>query len=223
MTLLLRTSLTIRINCDYRSVGSFINECRLSALKVTNRSDTVTSVSGTLPAMLDYKAIKTLRISSSPNLAFLPSGLERFFANIETLEVNGTGLTGLNAADLEKFPDLTKLVLKENQIKVLDSKTFEFNHKIEEIDFSGNKLAHFSGDFFKFLPNLRKLDLSNNVCINESADTPLEILKLKFMLIENCGSEISIVKSSFSFLGLCLVAALFVVALVAFVKFIIKK
>lgn len=223
LTLLLCTTLAIRINCDYRSVGSFINECRLSSLEVNNRSDTVTSVSGTLPAILNYKAIKILVINSSPNLSFLPNGLERFFADIETFEVSETGLTALTAADLEKFPDLTKLVFKENQIKVLDMKTFEFNQKIEEIDLSGNKLSQFSGDFLKFLPNLKKIDLSNNVCINETAENPLEILELRFKLSENCGGEISLVKSSFSFFGVCLVAAMFLVALVAFIKFVIKK
>lgn len=183
----------------------------------------MTSVSGTLPAILNYKAIKILVINSSPNLSFLPNGLERFFADIETFEVSETGLTALTAADLEKFPDLTKLVFKENQIKVLDMKTFEFNQKIEEIDLSGNKLSQFSGDFLKFLPNLKKIDLSNNVCINETAENPLEILELRFKLSENCGGEISLVKSSFSFFGVCLVAAMFLVALVAFIKFVIKK
>lgn len=223
LTLLLCTSAALRINCDYYSVGSIINECRINALKVNNRSDEVTIVSGTLPGILNYEAIKILRINSSPNLYFLPNGLEKFFSKIDTLEVSETGLTTLTATDLEKFPELTKLVYRENQIKVLDSKVFVRNQKIEEIDLSGNKLTRVSGDFFKFLPNLKQADLSDNVCINATAETPLEILKLKFQLSENCGSDISFVKSSFSFLGLCLVAALFLVALVAFIKFVIKK
>lgn len=217
---------SLRIDCEYFAIKKLVSICKVSDLAVSSTNETVTGVSGTLPGIVDYANITSLDIDSSPELEFLPSGIEKFFPNLEKIAIVETGLRAITSDDLKEFPKLKSLILRNNKLSEIDSNLFEFNQHVEHIDLSGNELKFIGTNVLKPLANLKKINISNNQCANETASDPSEIKKLKVRLNENCRHpqhEISAFKSSASFVALCLLAILLSVLLVRCIKFVINK
>lgn len=219
------TALTLRINCDYVEHQSVISECVTYDLEVKYPNETVTSVSGNLPGVIDYERIKTFRVKFSPLLEFLPSGIEKFFPNIEKIRISHSGLTNLTQNNLKNFSNLRILILNNNKLEHLDSDVFEFNNKIEEIDLSENQLKDLRVESLKVLKNLKKLDLSNNACINQTAENQLELKRLKIKLSENCSpsSQTSYFDFLVNIVFFILLAVLFVFLLIFVINCVVDK
>ena len=215
---------SVKLNCDYAAVNYIIRECTVRNLKVKHPNVTVTSISGTLSSVIDYNNITTFKVDSSPHLEFFPIGIEKFFPNIEEIEITDTGLKVLTQNDLKRFPKLKTLVAKENQLEHLDTNLFEFNDIIEEIDLSGNKLKHLPANSLRYLKNLKKLDLTDNICVNATAEGPRELRKLKSKLSDNClrSHPVSAWSFMFNLLLVLLVSVLFVLLLIFCIKRIAK-
>lgn len=215
---------SIKINCDYAAINFIISECTVRNLEVKNPYETVRSISGTLSSVINYDNITTFKVVESPQLEYLPSGIEKFFPNVEEIEIFETGLKELSQKDLKSFPKLKTLIVRENQLESLDKNVFQFNDIVEEIDLSGNKLSHLPANSLRILKNLKKLDLSGNVCINATATTPRELRKLKSKLSDQCLRSPPVDKWSFMFTLLLalLLAALFVCLLIFCVKYIVS-
>lgn len=210
---------SISIECDYKLVRLVLSECETSGLEVKNANETVTTISGTLGAIVSYKKIKTFKVNSSPLLQYFPGGLEKFFPNVETLVITQTGLKQLTADDIKIFPNLTTLDLSDNQLEEIDAEAFKFNEKLETINLSGNKLKKADIDF-EFLKNLKTINLYNNDCINEAAEDPSGLQKIRTILDENCSKSSSKHGFFLTFLMVLLAAALFVILLVSCMKWI---
>lgn len=218
--------LSLRIDCEYLADDDVISSCKSSNLTVVNSNETVTSVSGTLSANLEYSNITSLEIESSPELEFLPLGIQKFFPNLEKISLIQTGLKIITSDDLKNFPKMKSLILRNNKLSEIDSKLFVFNKNIEEIDFSGNEIKHVGENFLKSLENLTKLDFSNNVCFNGTANNSVEVKRLKAKLNENCQNplhEISAFKTSAGFAVLCLIAIFVSYLLIRCIKFIVDR
>lgn len=213
---------SIRIDCNYKLVNFVLSECETSGLEVKNVNDTVTSISGTLGAIVSYKKIRTLKIDASPSLEYFPQGIEKFFPNLETLIITQSGLKQINAEDIKVFPNLTTLDLSGNQLEEINAKVFEFNDKIEAVNLSNNKLTNVGFDFLKFLKNLKTINLTNNACINETAVEPSDLKKIKVNLTENCLRRSSNYGLYFSFFLIILVAGFFLVMLISCIKWIVN-
>lgn len=197
-------------------------ECDTNSLDVKNRNESVTSVSGLLSGVVDYDNIKIFKVEASPLLEFFPSGLEKFFPNLEKLVIRQTGLRELSQDDLKNFPKLKSLDVSENQLEKLNGSTFQFNEKIEELNLSGNKLTSLGSDFLKHLKNVTKIDMSGNSCINQTASDELEMKRLRIKLAENCSGQAGNFGYS-TFLLMSLFAILFGVLLVSCIKHVIDK
>lgn len=216
----------LRINCDYVAVKNLISTCKTSDLEVSNPNETVTSMSGTLPGVLDYAKVTSFEIKSSPALEFLPRDIQKFFPNLEKISISNTGLKIITSDNLRNFTKLKSLILRNNKLNELDYELLKFNPNIEEIDLSGNDLKYLGKNILKPLESLKKFDISNNICANETANNPSEIRKLKIKLNENCRhpqNDTSAFKSSASFVAVCLMAILLCVLLIRCLKFIVNK
>lgn len=211
---------SIGIECDYKLVKLTLSECETSGLEVSNDNETVSSISGTLGAIVSYKKIKTFKVTSSPLLEYFPKGVDSFFPNLETLIITGTGLKQLTADDIKFFPNLTTLDLSGNRLEEIDAEAFKFNEKLETINLSGNKLTKAVFDF-EFLKNLKTINLYGNKCINEAAENPAGLKKIQDVLEENC-SKGSSRGFFFTFLLVLLAAAVFLIMLFGCMKWITK-
>lgn len=193
-------------------------------MKVLLRNETVTSISGTLLDVVVYEKIKSLRIEQSPHLEYFPSGLEKFFPNLEKLVIAETGLKMLEKKDLEVFPALKTLLLNNNQLRRLNSDVFKANSELESINLSDNLLEYLGPDSLKSLANLKHLEMSNNACVNRTAQDSLEMKRLMIDLRENCSPSKSIGNTIFfGFIGICFLAILFMALLVYCIKSVAKK
>lgn len=217
----------MRLECNYTEEESEIVGCVATSVEVKFSNETVTSISGTLSRVINYANIKTFKVEASPKLEFLPSGIEKFFPNLERLVVTQTALKTLTRNDLENFPQLRVLDMSDNQIELLEAEVFEKNKKIESIDLSNNRLRSGSveGNVFKFTRNLRALDVSNNVCVNGTAENAAEVGRLKVRIIDLCST--SLLNGGAEVLGyltlICALALLFLALLITCIKFTINK
>lgn len=226
LTLSSLTTSAIRINCNYLTKqNSVVSECVIFDLEVKFPNETVSSISGNLPGVLNYEKVKTFRVKDSPRFEFIPTGIEKFFPNVERIEISRSGLKNLTQNNLKNFSNLKFLNLTSNQLDHLDSDVFEFNDKIEEIDLSENNLKSIRVASLKVLTNLKKLDLSNNLCINETAENEVELKRLKIKLIESCSQSSSTMSFDFFFyvVFFCLLAVLFAFLLIFLIKCVTGK
>lgn len=175
-------------------------------------------------SVVDYAKIISLRIEQSPHLEYLPSGLEKFFPNLEKLVIAETGLKILEKEDLEVFPALKTLLVNDNRLQRLDSDVFQSNSDLENLNLSGNKLEYLGPDALKSLTKLNHLDIANNLCINQTAQGELEMKRLRVSLRENCSPSKSIGNVVFfGFIGIVFLAILFMLLLVYCIKLIVKQ
>lgn len=216
---------SISIACDYIFIDHKTSECATNNLVVKNESEIVKSISGNFFGIVDYKQIKTFRIDSSPELEYLPSGIEKFFSALERIIITETGLKVLRSGDLRNLTKLKQVVIARNILTEIEENSFEFNADIESIDFSENKISSIPRNILKPLRHLKSIDLSENVCINETANDPIEINTLKQRINNFCShDDVSTgqLTFAFSFLVLILLAILFLVLLVNCFKYIIN-
>lgn len=219
------STLALKIECNYVVKENVITECLVFGLEVKYSNETVTSISGDLPGELKYDEIKAFRVTASPTLRFLPSGINTFFPNLEEFEVSQSGLKNLSQKDLKNFSKLKILILNNNQLENLESDVFKLNDKIEEIDLSGNKLIDVRVVSLKVLKNLKKLDLSNNLCVNETSTNQQELKELKIKLRDKCSpsSRTSYIDFLLTFGFFCLIAASFAFLLYFAINRIARK
>lgn len=216
---------SLRIDCDYKVEHSVITECVTKNLEVRTWNESVTIISGNLLGELIYDEIKTFTVNESPLLEFLPTGIEKFFPNLEKIEISDSGLKNLTQNSLKNLTKLRFLILNNNKLEDIDSNPFEFNNKIEKVDLSGNQIKIFQVGSLKVLKHLKKLDLSNNLCINETADNPFELKKLKINIYENCAPsrETNFFDFLFNVGFFCLLAVLFAFLLIFVINCAVKN
>lgn len=213
----------IRIECEYIEENFVITQCNTEALTVTQPNEAVTSISGTLSRVINYENIKVFQISDSPNLDFIPRGVEKFFPKLEQLIVTRTGLKHLRNDDLKHFLHLKVLDLSENQLEKLDANSLKYNQAIEKIDLSSNNIREVPKHFLKVTKHLKSVDMTNNICFNNTAGN-LRELKIMESKLSQCSSTDFGVLEIFAYLAIiCLFAFLLIVVLVACINRLIGK
>ncbi|KAL7047834.1 hypothetical protein ACKWTF_003116 [Chironomus riparius] len=83
---------------------------------------------------------------------------------------HGVELNEIRQSDLKPFSKLVTLYFPCNNIEMLEVDLFIFNHKLEFIDLSNNKIQFINSGAFDRLYKLSYLSLDNNICINNSTE-----------------------------------------------------
>lgn len=152
----------------------------------------------------DVKGLHVIYNVRTTQLEKLPSGIDKFFPNLEGLGWIDGNLTSITSDDLS-FPQLKFLFLFRNQIVSLDSKLFQHTPRLSSIDFWDNQIAHVGLDLLANLNELDAVSFSDNVCIDSFAYTPQQIQELKQKLVDQCPpleSIAALTKASFGILFL---------------------
>lgn len=122
------------------------------------------------------------------------------YNQLETLPSDGfMGMNGLielylegneiRKIETEAFHDLInlkKIILSKNSLQVLTDDLFKTNRKLEEIDFYQNKIATIPDETFTSLPNLLKLGLRSNTCVDENFPHSSTLERLLQKISQNC-------------------------------------
>lgn len=189
----------IELDCTYSQAGSSdyvgsVYICLVTNLQVNISTEVIEDVTGTHESELSNDNVQGLYIYTSPNLAFLPKGIESFFTKLETIAIKDSGLVAIRQTDLEPFPNLLKLWVIRSKLTALDSGLFKFNPLLQAVYFNGNQLATISADIFDPISDLEKAYFSGNVCINKDGKDRDSVKEIKQEIIEKC--QIPVVQST---------------------------
>lgn len=123
-------------------------QCKVEKISLETEGITVDAVNGTHLIGKSNDDVKVIAIGSSPNMIFLPKGIEKFFPNLEGIVVAFSGLSQITENDLKPFQHLKVLHLVNNRIKVFDTKQFEFNPDLKHIFIQNAVLESISPNIF---------------------------------------------------------------------------
>lgn len=174
-------------NSEHFILGSGVT-CFAQNVVVTDPSQTVTTINDQTAE--SFRALNIKSISTvAQTINFIPSGLEKFFPNLEGLRLSTSKLKAIDRCDLEPFKGLRSLDLQQNQLEFLFDDLFEYNPELEFINLGANKLQLIGSRVLEHLPKLREVYLgASNGCSDMNAVNPSQLLLLNDLLKTNCKS-----------------------------------
>lgn len=116
----------------------------------------------------------------------IPAGIGSIYPNIEALSVWNATLRTVSNTDLQQFANLREIWIYENHLEFLPSSLFEYNPKIEYINFKSNAIKYIGENFFNYLPNLKRAEFWYNVCINDEATDAAGLEAIKTEIKKKC-------------------------------------
>lgn len=105
--------------------------------------------------------LSTVDLSQNPQLSLSQSNGE--FVESESVRHLDVSQCNLNTVELNGMPNLTTVILRNNMIRQLTFKTFEYNTRIENLELSYNSIYYVSTVAFRSLKQLKNIDLSFNM------------------------------------------------------------
>lgn len=184
-------SIQVTVDCEFTIIKRWkvvTNSygCLIDTLDIKSKL-TVTNATGTHVQGKTNSDVKALKIADRCEV--IPSGFSTIFPNIEALSIWKAGLLSVSSTDLKEFVNLREIMLFVNTLEYLESKLFQYNPKIESINFSSNNIKYIGGTFFNYLPNLKKAFFIYNNCVKGQATDPAELNALKDEIKEKCAVD----------------------------------
>ncbi|CRL08203.1 CLUMA_CG020936, isoform A [Clunio marinus] len=125
---------------------------------------------------LSYNQIKNIAKRSLPK-------------TLEILKADRNRLESLSPEILENLSNLKVLSFNGNKISSIGPHNFEGNGEMEILNLAGNAIKIIHPNAFDMLPNLKEIDLIENVCISE-VFTSLTFSAMKFKILRQCQNDI---------------------------------
>lgn len=219
---------SLRFSCSYAKTSEAsptIDECVTHNLTALDEHERVTSISGDLTqGILVYHNIVALKVKSSPNMNFLPRGIDMFFKNLQHLDILECGLKRLTKRDVEVFPLLKRLSLRGNKLEHFDFNILSSNHEIEYVDLSFNGLKRIDTRFVARMAHLNFIDVEGNACVAAgSARGRGEVMRLIHRIYESCSDGFGEIKFvSFTLVG-CLIALMLLLIMYHCLKGLLRQ
>lgn len=158
----------IDVYCMYDAKTPYGYRCTgINSPFITSKEESeVTSVAGPhLPGKTNDD-VKFFEVQDQDTIYF-PSGLTKYFKNIESIQLASTKLKELTKEDLKEFGGkLKNLWLYDNDITVIQADLFQYNPNLEFINLGDNKVAQVELGAFNGLDKLHTLWLFSNPCRN---------------------------------------------------------
>lgn len=122
----------------------------------------------------------------SQMLFFVPLDLDKFFPNIQALQIFNSSLKVLEQGDIRSFGRLRELWVNQNHLESLSGNLFKFNTELQLIVFSNNRLKAIGKYILVPLANLMIANFNKNTCIDKYAGFPHQMLDLFVQIEQNC-------------------------------------
>ena len=155
----------LTLECEFRIDRWYGYSCLVKSLEIISESDrTITDVKGNQLEGKNFEDLKYFE-SRSKVLNYFPRNLEKFFENLEGINIQSGGLKEISVDDLKPFGEKLKyLFLWNNEIKILKSNLFDFNPNLKFLYLSHNKIEKVEKGTFDKLEKLQEFDFENNEC-----------------------------------------------------------
>lgn len=123
---------------------------------------------------------------SNEILTTMPTNLDIFFPNLRGIIVQKSNLIHLSCDDLKSFYNLTIFSATGNPLESIDGDLFRYNPSLQLVDLSSNKIREIGENLLLTLPKLKEAYFAKNLCVDENAKSPIEILRLNVKLPRLC-------------------------------------
>ncbi len=120
------------------------------------------------------------------NIEFTPFNIHTFFPNLEALDLLNKGTSELTRESLKGLNSLRLLNFGRNKLQTIETDLFIENPDMERLYFENNPLRHVAFNVFDDLQRLNFLDVTETLCIDQSATTIDQIDSLKFHILVQC-------------------------------------
>ncbi|KAL7012876.1 hypothetical protein ACKWTF_015091 [Chironomus riparius] len=183
---------TLTVTCDYKQDDFIIlmnkYKCEVKKdFKITSKNSTL--ITKTIGFHKSRKSNDNVAVFSIKKYTvnYFPTGLQKFFNNLEGIVINFCSLKEVNQDNLKTFPNLTYLDLNDNDIEVIEAETFKNNQKLKLIWLKRNKIYHIDLKAFNGLTELTNLIMVENNCTNSKGTNADDVKKVIETL--NCTSQ----------------------------------
>lgn len=175
------------LNCDYsfeRTHNDSLYDCTIRLI-----NDKYERVSQNHTLNKSNEDVESLTIKQI-TLKSIPLNIGIFFPNLKKLAILSGSITHISKNNLKQFTNIRHIIIEQTNISVLSSGLFEFNENLEEIEFRDNSLDVINVEVFNNLKNLTRVDLTKNICIDESFSKENKSLEdLRRKLAQLCQPE----------------------------------
>jgi Leucine rich repeat len=121
---------------------------------------------------------------------YIPRGWRKFFRHsIKGLMIYRSELTSVRAKDLKHFPKLIELNLQGNFIEVLPHDLFAHTPNIQSLNVRDNRISLVEANALSLVMNLREIDFTNNICVDDKSDGVDETYELTQIINVTCSES----------------------------------
>lgn len=140
--------------------------CKVIQVEVIEPAQFLRNING--QHLRGYAANKVEAVHISSFICqFIPIGFGKYFANLEVLHIEKSGLKSINKFDLYGMKKLNGLFLNENKLLALDADIFDFTPEIKYIDVSKNLIFHIDAVILSSIKNLKQFNFEDNACLTK--------------------------------------------------------
>lgn len=119
-------------------------------------------------------------------IEFIPQDINLFFANLQIIRISGCPVKAFTKNDLKPFPRLGYFVIYNAQLTTISGDVFEYSKELVYINLSVNKITNVGPGIIHHLSKLDQVRFTNNLCINNYAETPTAISNIAMELAFRC-------------------------------------
>lgn len=184
---------SLHITCDYSTQSYLllnrVYECEVrGSLTIITKGVKLTDSQSQHSS--EYSNNDVTAFSAKMKIIFyFPTGIDEIYKNLLAIKISQCQLKEIHQEDLEKFPQLRWLSLKNNDLSLIESGTFNSNLNLEFLSLRYNKIKHIDSNIFDGLKNLQKLWLDANICVTKNAGNRFEVIALVEEIKEICISS----------------------------------
>lgn len=172
MSIVFEHSVGFDLKCSYKRAALYVvngTSCYSQGLVITSPYEFITTINGQTASSYHAQNVVALSLNYQ-TVSFMPKGFEKFFSQIELIEIMGSKLQQIEKEDLSPFPLLKELRLESNEyLEYLPADLFEANPEIVTLYFRSNKLKYFGDNIFAPLSKLKNAIFKYNICINTNS------------------------------------------------------
>lgn len=188
-------ALEVYCACGNSSYAAGLKEtvysCYVNNMNITSQTETVTDVIRKHEAKHTNSEVTLLMIHNQTCHQF-PQKLGSFFVNVEGLEVIRSKLKTVTTASFSDFKNLEYLNLKKNNIESLPEGLFDHNTLLKTVIICCNKLKIINANIFDSLPNLKHVDLRQNICVHMKSNDKDDFASLMKHIVKKCPPSIEV-------------------------------
>jgi hypothetical protein len=188
----------IKIRCefhflDYDEIGKLYT-CTVRWISNADSDTHITEVEGNHEDSKSNIDVTAFRAEQSEQFYFvlIPMDINKFFPNIIAIQFQKSMVNHLEGDEFVAFPNLQLLELENSNIHEIPGSLFTATPQIKVVSFKSNFIGYVGEDLLegRNLKELKKVDFTQNPCIDIKASTPTEVPAMIKTLKEKCNIQV---------------------------------